>query len=114
MRTSKPDSRAKKSDRIPTHLVTLEMLNQKLSLESIASKRGLALTTIIVHIEKNLSLKLIDKSSLSHVRDSIPIHDFDVIAKELKKSTDGKLTPIYETFCEKYSYEDIRIVRLLM
>ena len=37
---------------IPTHITTLEMLKENLSIESIAEKRGVSVGTIINHIEK--------------------------------------------------------------
>ncbi len=112
----KKASRVKKQkpEKILTHIVTLDMLKEKLSIESIASKRGLAKVTIVNHIEKILNLKLAEKAELAHLRDNIPSKAFEVIADAFKKSEDGKLKPIFEAFQGKYSYDDIHVVRLLI
>lgn len=103
-----------KKKKIPTHITTLEMLKENLSIESIAAKRGLSLVTIISHIEKLRALKQIDNSSITHLKDTIPKEDFEVIFAEVEKSNDGRLTPLYDKFGGKYSYACIQIVRLFI
>jgi len=102
----------KDTDGIPTHMITLGMIKENLSIESIAEKREFSLETIVNHIEKLLSLKQIDSSHMAGLKKKLPETDFDIILSELKKSEDGKLKPIYEKFEGKYSYLDIKIVRL--
>jgi ATP-dependent DNA helicase PIF1 len=108
--------RKKTRDKIPTHITTLEMLKEKLSIESIAAKRELSIGTIITHIEKLKSLKKIDSSLddslMANLKSSIPKDDFDVICAELEQSEDGKIKPIYDKFDGKYSYAKIQLVRL--
>ena len=101
----------KKTD-IPTHLITLELLQNGIPLESIASTRGLSVGTIVSHIEKSKGLKLIDQNHLEPLKDQLPKEDFDIILSELEKSEDGKLKPIYDKYEGKYSYASIQIVRL--
>lgn len=102
----------RKKNRCPTHLVTLEMLKENLSIETIAEKRGFTVGTIISHIEKLTGIKEIDESYLSCLKERLPKKDFNIILTEIKKSADGRLNPIYEKFAGKYSYAEIRIVRL--
>lgn len=99
---------------IPTHITTLEMLKENLSLGTIAAKRGISVATIINHIEKLKGLKKIDHSLLIGLKDSFPKKDFDMILTELEKSEDGKLKPVYDKFEGKYSYADIQLVRLFV
>lgn len=108
-KTSKP-----KKQKILTHITTLEMLKEKLSIDSIAEKRNLSVRTILGHVEKLKGLHQIDHSYLLHLKDILQKSDFDIIFSELKQSKDGKLKPIYERFKGKYSYNDIQIVRLFV
>jgi ATP-dependent DNA helicase PIF1 len=99
---------------IPTQIATLEMLKKGLSIEGIATKRGVSVGTIISHIEKLKGLKQIEHFHFSHLKDIPPKKDFDLIFVELKKSEDGKLKPVYDKFEGKYSYTSIRLVRLFL
>lgn len=110
---NKNTGRFKKGNQPLTHLVTLQMLKEKLSIDAIAEKRELTLGTIVTHIEKLVSLKQIEISSFLHLKDKLPKNEFDAILAELKKSDDGKLKPIYDKFEGKYSYTTLQIVRLL-
>lgn len=112
--TSKTKTTIRKKDKTPTHLITLELLKENLSLDAIAKKREITVGTIISHIEKLQSLKNIDKSSLSYLKAELPKKDFDLIFAELKQSPDGKLQPIYDKFGGEYSYSNLKLVRLLM
>ncbi len=97
-----------------THMTTLAVLKDGGTLESIATKRGLSVGTIVNHIEKILSLKLIDKEQLGPLKAQIPTEDFDLIFSELQQSDDGKLKPIYDKYEGKYSYACIQVVRLFI
>lgn len=110
---NKPRTNPKK-DNAPTHLTTLAMLNENLSLEAIAAKREYSIGTIINHIEKLKGLKLINVSALKALKNTLPNEDFDILFTALKNSADGKLKPIYDQFEGKYSYENIRLVGLFV
>lgn len=99
---------------IPTHITTLDMLKEPLSIEAIAEKRGLSVGTIINHIEKLKGLKLIDGAFIEEFKSRLPKEDFDDIFAELKKSEDGKLKPICEKFEGKYPYSTLQLVRLFV
>ena len=112
--TDKKIINTRKKKAIPTHITTLEMLKENLSIESIAEKRGFSVGTIISHIEKLKGLKQIDNSCISHLKVMIPEKDFDIIFAELEKSEDGKLKPLYDKFEGKYSHASIKLVRLFV
>lgn len=96
--------------RQPTHIATLEMLKKKMSLQDIADERGLTLGTILTHVEK---LKGADQlPDIGHLKASRPTEDFDAVLDAFRKSGDGKLTPIHRQFGGKYSFEELRLVRL--
>jgi ATP-dependent exoDNAse (exonuclease V) alpha subunit len=103
-----------RKDLIPTHITTLDLLKENLSIELIAEKRGLTAGTIMNHIEKLKGLKLIDDSFIEGLKNTIPKENFDVIFAELKRSEDGKLKSIHDKFEGQYSYATIQLVRLFM
>ncbi len=111
---TKTTRRTTAKSKIPTHITTLQMVKEKLSIESIAEKRALSKGTVLSHIEKLKGLKLIDSSALSYFKDLLPEEEFEIILAELKQSIDGKLTPIYDKFAGKYSYASIQLVRLFL
>lgn len=98
--------------KIPTHLITLALLKEKASIASIAEKRGLTTGTVIAHIEKLKGLKQLDTALIQNLKEFIAKNDFDLIFAALEKSEDGSLKSIYDEFKGKYSYNDIKIVRL--
>jgi ATP-dependent exoDNAse (exonuclease V) alpha subunit len=99
-----------KKKKPPTHLTTKEMLEEKLGLQDIADKRGLTLGTILNHVEK---LKGADQlPDIEHLKASLPEKDVNAILAAFKASDDGKLTPIHRDLDGKYSFEDLRLVRL--
>lgn len=104
----------KKTPKNSTHITTLEMVKENLSIESIAAKRGLSFVTIISHIEKLKGLKQLDPAFMATLKNAIAKNDFDIMFAELEKSEDGKLKPVYDKFQGKYSYALIQIVRLFV
>lgn len=112
---SKPATKnGRKEKSIPSHFVTLEMLKENKSIETIAAQRELSISTIFTHIERLKDLHLIDKQHLKQLKCMLVQEDFDMIFAALKRSEDGKLTSIFEQFDGKYTYEDIRMVRLFV
>jgi ATP-dependent DNA helicase PIF1 len=112
--SGKPKAIKKIKNDTPTHMTTLEMLKENLSIDSIAAKRALSAGTIITHIEKLKNLKYIDNSLMAHLKNAIPKNDFDIILTELEQSEDGKLKSIYEKFDGKYAYAKLQLVRLFV
>lgn len=106
--------KSKSADSRPSYLVTREMLMRNLSIELIAETRGVSVDRIINHIERLQSSKQMDNVCVAALKKMIPETDFDIIFAELSKSEDGRLKPIYEKFAGKYSYTDIKIVRLFV
>jgi hypothetical protein len=96
---------------VPSHVVTLEMLSEKLSLEEIAKKRSLTADTIIGHIEK-----LIEAGTFVDIVYLLPKKkDLASISKAFeevhKKTGSYKLTPVYEATKGVYEYPTLRLVR---
>lgn len=103
-----------KKQSMPTHMVTLGLLKENLSVEAIAAKRELAASTILSHIEKLQRLNQVDIASITYLKEALPKTDFDAIFAELEKSDNRWLTPVYDIFAGRYSYAWIQLVRLFV
>lgn len=111
VKKSSPKSKTNNTD-IPTHITTLALLKNKLSMTDIAKQRALSAGTVLSHIEKLKGLKLISNLDIEHLRADLPQNEFDLIFKEIAQSEDGKLKPLVDAFAGKYAYDTIRLVRL--
>lgn len=103
----KKDKERKK--KTPTHEITGKMLELGRGVEEIAEDRGLTLGTIIGHLEK-LHAKA-DLPDTSHLTEDIA--NYKKIAAAFDASPDGKLTPIFKKFKGEFSFDTLRLVRLL-
>lgn len=104
----------RKNPKKPTHIATLEMLKENLSISSIAAKRELSFGTILTHLEKLKGSNQLEPSHLENLKSVMPQKDFDAIFAELERSEDQKLKSIFDKFQGKYSYTSIQIVRLFV
>ncbi len=96
--------------KIPTHEKTGAFVQEGLSIEEIAKKRGMTLGTIISHLEK-----------LKKYNNNISLKKFKPKTKDLKKITqaftssgDTKLSPVHNALKGEYSYEELRLARLFL
>jgi ATP-dependent DNA helicase RecQ len=91
-----------------TYATTWQLFGEGLSAEEIADRRGLAVTTILGHLEKGHSLgKDID---LSRLVDSALLARIDAIMDEVGHD---KLAPVVERGDGAFGYGEARIARLL-
>ncbi|PJE74135.1 MAG: helicase [Candidatus Terrybacteria bacterium CG10_big_fil_rev_8_21_14_0_10_41_10] len=97
-------------EKISTYEKTLALVFEKMSLAEIAKKRGMALGTIISHLEK-----LKEKNPALDLNAYKPKErDFKIISDAFKKVKETKLAPVYEIIGGKYSYEELRLARLFL
>ncbi|MBU6431643.1 helix-turn-helix domain-containing protein, partial [Patescibacteria group bacterium] len=79
-------------------------------LAEIAEARGVKEETIISHLEK---LKAKDPTlDLSAYKPKEEI--FKIVSNAFKNSKDTKLSPVFHALGGKYSYEELRLVRLFL
>ena len=97
-------------DKMSTYQKTRVLIDEGLTLEEIASKRGVTAGTIIAHLEK---LKSQDKE-IDIEKFKPKESELKIIQKAFEKSKDGKLSPIYKKLKGKYSYEELRLARLFL
>lgn len=94
-------------EKTKSHVVTQEMLAGGMTLKEIAEARELSVDTIIGHIEKLKELG--EAVSLDHV---LPAKkDVTAIKKAFKELDTQKLTPVFDSLKEKYTFHEIRLVR---
>lgn len=89
--------------------ITKNLIINKIPLDEIADKQGVKKGTIIRHIEKLISSG--HQISIDYLKP--PQNKYKEIISAIMEYGDNKLKPVFEALNEKYSYEDIRIVKIL-
>lgn len=106
----------KKGEKLTTYEITHKLIKEKKSLEDIKIDRGLTLGTILAHIEKLLEQKVLKKEDIFYLKPNTK--EFNNMLEEIKKESDKleefKLSPVFNALGEKYSYEDIKFVRIFL
>ena len=98
-----------KQPKTSTVYITLELYKQRLTMHEIAQKRDMAVSTIASHLEKlildgeDISVdSLVEPEKQQHIKQAL---------EELGMQT---LSPVKEKLGDRYSYEEIRLVRAKM
>ncbi len=92
----------------PTHELTRKMLEDGQSLEEIANERGLALTTIVGHIERIVnSGGFVDLGHLAPTGKRLK-----QIEEAFEEIGDAILSPVKERLGDGFGYEELRLARL--
>ncbi|MDM9585764.1 DNA helicase RecQ [Nostoc sp. GT001] len=95
-----------KSSSSYTELQTLQLHQQGLNIAQIAQKRNLSPATVSSHLEK-----LIEKNQPVDLNQLVPIEHQQKIWQVLEVLGDISLTPIKEQLGERYTFDEIRLVR---
>ena len=98
-----------------TYAVTKELVFKKMSATDIAKERKMALSTIWAHIEKLVEDKELEREYLEHLIPSPKEWEvlYPRMTKAFEKHGIEKLKPIYEELEEAYTYDLIRLGRML-
>lgn len=99
-------------EKISTYDLTRQLVAQEMTVADMARERGTTVATIINHLEKLAEEKGSEKISLNYLKQDIK--DFEKIKQAWKKTKGDKLTPVKKLLGDKYSFDDIRLVKLLM
>ena len=97
-----------------TKMVTLGLWNEGKTVVEIAHARKLTSQTIFDHIEKLFLKGDIRKEDLSRLISSSLAKDIPTIHSIFKKLDTRALTPLFEQFGQKYSYDELRLARMLL
>jgi len=100
-----------KAGALPGRLAeTLQAARDGSSLKAVAKERGLAVSTIVTHLEELAELGVLAHADFAHL---IPVDDLGEIREALASSTGDKLSPVFHALQGRHSFETIRIARLL-
>lgn len=89
---------------------TKELVIKKIPIDRIAKDQDLKPGTIINHIEKLVDAG--EKLDLDYLK--LPSDKFATIKNAFSECGDEKLKPVFEYLKEKYNYDDLRLVRILI
>ncbi len=92
------------------HTKTKELLNKKISVDRIAKNQDLQPSTVINHIEKLIDSG--ERLDLDYLR--LPTNRYETIKQAFHECGDEKLKPVFEYLGEKYEYDEIKLVRVLL
>jgi len=92
------------------YLKTKELLAKKIPIERIAKNQGFSAGTIVNHIEKMADAG--EKMDLDYLR--LPRDRYAAIEKAFLACGDEKLKPVFEYLEGKYSYDELKLVRVLL
>jgi ATP-dependent DNA helicase RecQ len=107
----KRSARPRRSNRLgSTYLETKKMVLKKMSINKIATMRGLSTGTIAAHIEKLVSTG--EKIDIDYLRP--PAEKFETIKAAFQESGKRALTAVRKMIGERCSYEELRIARLFI
>jgi hypothetical protein len=103
--------------KVPTVQVTRTMIDEGKSVSDVARERGLSFDTVLKHVE---DAKVEDpRWNISHLRDAIPSTRFKKIAAAfhhvgVKEGGGRPLSPVKEMLGPRFTFEEIRLVRLFL
>ena len=89
---------------------TKELIIKKTSVDRIAKIQGFTQGTIINHLEKLIDEEI--KLDLDYLR--LPKDRYETMKEAFKECGDEKLKPVFEYLDGKFSYDEIRLARVLL
>ncbi len=100
----------KSADGLPGRLAeTLQAVRDGSSLTSVAKERGLAVSTVVTHLEELAELGQLTRADFIHL---IPADAIDEIHEAFSDTQGDKLSPVFHALKGRYSFEVLRLVRL--
>jgi len=103
-----------KQEKTDTYNGTLQLWNEGKTILQIAEARGFAEGTILNHIEKLVTAGKISRGSLSRTVTPLLKHSLQEIHDAFHELDTDKLSTVFEKFNGLYSYDDLRLARLLL
>lgn len=89
---------------------TKELIIKKTPIDRIAKIQGLTQRTIINHLEKLIDEGI--KLDLDYLR--LPRDRYEIMKQAFTECGDEKLKPVFEYLDEKFSYDELKLVRVLL
>lgn len=100
--------------KLSTYEETFNLWEQGKTIKQIAEIRNLSENTILSHIEKLVANKKVSRADLMAIISVDLLLNLPLIHQEFKKYEDDRLTPIFEFFNGRYSYEELKIARMMI
>jgi len=91
------------------YLKTKELTQKKIPLERIAKHQGLAVGTIINHLEKMIDAG--ERLDLEYLK--LPKDRYEKMKTAFAECGDERLKPVFEYLDGKYSYDELKLARVL-
>lgn len=88
---------------------TLQAARDGTSLKEVAKTRGLAVSTIVTHLEELSEIGKLSRADFAHL---IPVNALDEIHEALDATHDDKLSPVFHALGGRHSFEIIRLTKL--
>jgi len=104
-------SNAKK---LSTYDQTLQMWNENHTISEIADLREISEKTVLGHLEKLVKTGKIKKEELIGALSPNAIEALSEIQNTFRSLETEKLTPVFEKLAGKFSYEDLKLARIMM
>ncbi len=89
---------------------TLAAARDGKTLHEVAKSRALAISTIVKHLEELSEIGKLVRADFAHL---LPIDTTDEIHEALRATNDDRLSPVFHALGGRYSFETIRLVRLM-
>jgi ATP-dependent DNA helicase RecQ len=89
---------------------TKELLIKKMPIGQIAKSQDIKANTVVNHIEKLIDAG--EKIDLEYLK--LPSDRYKTMADAFSECGDERLKPVFEHLGEKYSYDELRLVRVLL
>ena len=96
-----------------TYNETLILWNKGMTILQIAKVRSLTEHTIFEHIEKLIEAGKIDRADFSRLLTASLTHSLPKIHTVFRQLNTERLTPIFERLGGEYSYDELRIARIM-
>ena len=109
----KQKSSVSKKEKVSTSEKTLILIKQGNTIQNIAQERGITQGTVIGHLEGLVIRNKIGKEELERLVGEGLLLQAPEIIQAFKEMETDKLQPVFDRFNGQYSYDEIRLARLL-
>ncbi len=101
-------------EKADTYKTTLAMWEEGKTIQEISAARGIKERTVFDHLEELVKQKALAPENLGRLMSAELKSGLEKIHEAFKELDTDKLTPVFEKFAGKYSYDDIRLARILI
>jgi len=105
--------RWEKKEKTDTHVATLILWNKGRNIAQIAGERELKESTILSHIEKLAKQRKINRDDLARLLTPALAKALPQINAVFRELGVEALSPVFAKFAGKYSYDELRIARMI-